>query len=181
MLVGMNKNLLQVFPFVCVVASLLCSTAAGQFQWHRTPAGHDELRNEGRPVLRYMATPYDDSTAERRDESYKVYHHVFSPDGTQLLTKGPVGLYPHHRGLFFGFSKTGYNNGQICDTWHCQGNTHQSHAQVLHVLEGSERAGHELLINWHGNEGDVVAHERRELIASQRDGATIVDFRSWFM
>ena len=58
-----------------------------------------------RPVMRYMYEKLDTSSQERIGETYKVYHHVYDPLGKGFVTKGPGGLFPHHRGLFYGFNK----------------------------------------------------------------------------
>src|SRR5262245_17642700 len=86
---------------------------------------------EHRPVLRYMNAAFDDSTPDRRDRTYKVFHHLFDPDGKRLVTNGGQTdlkegeerklLYPHHRGIMFGFNKCSYGEGlkKKADTWHC--------------------------------------------------------------
>ena len=75
------------------------------FHWSDKEGKSRELVFAERPVLRYMHERLDNSTPERRGETYKIYHHVFDPRGTKLVTKGPGGLFPHHRGLFYGFNR----------------------------------------------------------------------------
>jgi hypothetical protein len=124
-----------------------------------------ELRYGARPVIEYMCAPYDDSTPERRDETYKVYHHVFSPDGSVRLTKGDTGgLYPHHRGLFYGFNQVTYGDGRHCDIWHCTNGAYQSHEGVIQQSADSESAGHTVAIDWHGVDGELFARERRTAV-----------------
>ncbi len=72
------------------------------------------LRHGDRTVYRFMHA-YD---PDHREETYKPYHHVFSPDGATLLTKGPGGLYPHHRGVFLGYRQTRRGDDTF-DFWHC--------------------------------------------------------------
>src|SRR5207248_9514956 len=79
--------------------------AVGEYTWHDTPGKFLELRYGDRPVLRYMCAPFDDTSPETREATFKVYHHLYDPSGSRLVTNGPNGLYPHHRGLFYGFNK----------------------------------------------------------------------------
>ena len=68
--------------------------------------------------------------------TFKPFDHVYSfkpatQPSTQpsenrgdyrTITKGPGGLYTHHRGIFFGFNKTAYG-----DFWHCNKGESQRH------------------------------------------------------
>src|SRR5262249_13160001 len=89
------------------------------YSWHDTPGEFTELRHGDRPVLRYVYRAFDDSTKEKREETFKVYHHLYDPSGQALITKGPGGLYTHHRGLFYGFKATYGDKKITADTWHC--------------------------------------------------------------
>ena len=151
----------------------------GAFQWVETPGESIELRQGERPVVRYMCAPYDDSSKERRDATYKVFHHVFSPDGSRLLTKGdPGGLYPHHRGLFYGFNKVTYGDGKTCDIWHCQGQTRQEHASTVRQDADEDSGSHVVAIDWHGRDGEVFAREERGVAAHALPGGMQIDFTS---
>ncbi|MEX2169719.1 MAG: DUF6807 family protein [Pirellulales bacterium] len=148
------------------------------FQWIDEPGEYRELRDGDKPVLRYMYHAYDESSPEARERTYKPYHHVFSPDGTTLLTKGPGGLFPHHRGLFYGFNKITYGDGRKCDTWHCPDHACQTHEEFLEEEAGDHSAHHKVVVNWHGQEGEVFAREEREIAVERRDGGVLIDFRS---
>ena len=65
-------------------------------------------------------TAYDVSTNESRLETYKVYTHVFDKAGAAPVTKGAGGLFPQHRGIFLGWSKTKFG-GKGIDSWHMKG------------------------------------------------------------
>ena len=78
---------------------------AGGFAWNDTPDEQADLSYADRPVLRYMYHAFDDSSKEAREKTKKVFHHLFTPDGSRLITKGPGGKYSHHRGLFYGFNR----------------------------------------------------------------------------
>jgi len=145
------------------------------FQWHDTSGKNAELRLGGRPVMRYMYEALDESTKERRGETYKVYHHVFDPLGERLVTKGPGGLFPHHRGLFFGFNRISYDGGRA-DTWHCGGGESQSHEQFVSQTVGPVLGRHRVVVDWHGRDGSVFASEQRELAAFNVADGVLIEF-----
>jgi hypothetical protein len=149
-----------------------------QFRWRDTPGQLTELRLDNRPVLRYVYRPLDESSKETREETYKVFHHLFDPAGKRLVTKGPGGLYTHHRGLFYGFRKTTYGDGIEVDTWHCTGDTYQLHDKLL-ATEGGWLLGRQrVAISWHGKKKEVFAHEQREVTAYNVPGGILVDWVS---
>jgi len=149
--------------------------APAAFAWHEEAGKHFELRLGGRPVLRYMCETLDPA---RREETYKVFHHVYSPDGSQIVTKGHGGRYTHHRGIFYGFSKTTYDGNQRVDIWHCKGDTHQAHAKVLATEVGPVLGRHRVQVEWRGNGGKVFAVEERELGVWNVPGGVLVGFAS---
>ena len=148
------------------------------FAFADEPGKFIELKFDGRPVLRYMHEAIDESTKERRMETYKVYHHVYNPAGTRFVTKGAGGLFPHHRGLFFGFNRISYGDGQGADVWHCNRGESQSHEKVLAAQTGPVLGRHSLAVDWHGRDGKVFVHEERELTALNVSGGTLVEFAS---
>jgi hypothetical protein len=131
------------------------------FLW-QDAGGETTLLYNDRPAARYMHEPLDESSPEARERSFKPYHHVFSPDGSTLLTKGPGGLYPHHHGVFFGFNRVTYHGDKTCDIWHCTDRAFQSHAREISRSADDNSARHRALIEWHGREGEVFATEERE-------------------
>src|SRR5262249_53548379 len=81
------------------------ATDAGCYVWKDTKGDHADLEyvTQGgarrTPVMRYMYKALDESSKDARDLTYKVFHHLFDPEGKRLVTNGgPKGLYPHHRG-----------------------------------------------------------------------------------
>ncbi|MBX3413851.1 MAG: PmoA family protein [Pirellulales bacterium] len=152
---------------------------AAQFAWHDRPSESNELQLGTRPVLRYMYRPLDNSSPQTREQTYKIFHHVFDPaDGSRIVTKGPGGLYTHHRGLFYGFNKVTYGDGKHADVWHAKGDAHQSHEGVEQAATGPVLGRHDLKIDWHGERGEVFAREQRELTAYAVPGGTLIDFTS---
>ena len=171
---------------VCLITMLIGLLAgdasASGFAWEEPAGDHVDLQFNGKPVLRYMMPTLDESSDEKRSETFKPYHHVFSPDGKTLLTKGPGGLFPHHRGLFYGFNKITYGDGKKCDIWHCTDKTFQSHEEIIEEQADGDSASQVVAIDWHGKDGEVFAHERREIdvTRAEHDGVEgwQIDFSS---
>lgn len=149
------------------------------YRWVVTPGKHMDLLYGDKSVLRYVCETYDGSTPERHAQTYKPFFHVFSPDGSRLLTKGdPGGLYPHHRGLFFGFREVTYDDGKKCDIWHCLERSHQSHVRVLSQHAAAESASLVVAIDWHGVDGEVFAQEERSISVNRKSDGLQIDFGS---
>ena len=128
-----------------------------------------------RPVLRYMHTPFDPKNIEL---TKKPFHHVFTPRGDRMLTKGPGGLYPHHRGIYFGYNKSGID-GKVYDTWHAHKGEHQEHQEVLRTVTGPIVAGHSLKIHWRDRQAKTFVEEERSLYTyRQPDGQLLIEFMS---
>ena len=150
------------------------------FAWSKEEDTHIDLTFAGKPVARYMKEAYDDSTPENRERTYKVYHHVFDPNGKSLLTKGAGGRYPHHRGIYYGFSKTSYGDKlqKKADIWHCRGGVHQLQQGVTDSAAGPVLGRHRLAIAWMGNDKQMFAKEHRELTFYYAPGGLLVEFAS---
>jgi hypothetical protein len=149
---------------------------AEAFSWQDTKGDFTDLKFGDRPVLRYMYTTFDDSSKDKRELTYKVYHHLYDPDGQRLVTKGAGGLYPHHRGLYFGFNQITYGENKKADIWHCTGDAHQTHEKFLASEAGPVLGRHRLEIAWHGQGKEVFAKEERELTVYNVPGGQLVEF-----
>jgi hypothetical protein len=138
------------------------------FAWHEKAGDSTELRFGARPVLRYHYRSYDTSSKENRDQTYKVFHHLFSPQGDVLTTNGlpndPAIHSPHHRGIMYAFNRIRYEVNKMADTWHCTDGAHQSHERFLASETGPVLGRHRLLLSWHGKDR-AFAEEERELTA----------------
>ena len=148
-----------------------------QFDWHDDGSTQAELQFGDLSVLKYMYEEVDDSSKARRQETYKPYHHVFSPDGATVLTKGPGGLFEHHRGIFFGYNRISYE-GKKADTWHCRNGESQVHLQNLERVSGPVFARERNLIAWNGQDGKPFAREFRQLTCYKINGKTMIQFDS---
>jgi hypothetical protein len=159
------------------VTLLKDAATGGGFAWEEQPNEFAELSCGDRPVLRYMCLPFDDSTPEKRHDSYKVFHHAYNPAGTAIITKGPGGRYTHHRGIFFGFSRVSYKGGGA-DIWHCKGDAHQTHEGFMAEEAGPVLGRHTVAVDWHGSGKEVFANEARELTVYAMPGGRLIEFAS---
>ncbi|MDY0165026.1 MAG: PmoA family protein [Thermoguttaceae bacterium] len=144
------------------------------FSWHDTPGESALLQYDGKPVLRYMYAAFDPNNVE---ETKKVFHHLYDPRGQRLVTKGPGGLFSHHRGLFYGFNRIDYGKGRV-DVWHANGGEHQKHVEFLSEEAGPVLGRHCVLIAWNGRDGAAFAREKREMTVYATPGGRLVEFAS---
>ena len=147
------------------------------FVWKDSAGQFAELAYGKRPVLKYMYAALDETTPESRAATYKPYHHIYDPQGKFLITKGPGGLFPHHRGLFFGFNRISYG-GKTADTWHCNNGECQSHEEFVTAEAGPVFGRHVVQIDWHGKDKSVFARERREMTVYASSGGNLIEFAS---
>jgi len=169
-----------------LIALWLCASAApafAEFEWRDTEGEHLELHHDASSVARYVYEPIDESSTERRDETYKPFCHVYRPGSEEaLLTKGSGGKFTHHRGIFYGFSKIRYTaedgkRHENVDTWHCR-RAHQVHREFLQREAGPDSAHFTARIDWVGHDGETFATEERTMRFSLEDGDVVIDFES---
>lgn len=141
------------------------------FSWKDEPGNYLDLLFDGRRVVRYMYA-YDASTPERLHETYKPYHHVFDAQGENLLTKGPGGLYTHHRGIFIGWNKL-ESGGEVLNLWEMTGGT-QRHQKFLKETAGPVLACSESLISWDDTAGGPIIIEQRKVTVFRQPDPTIL-------
>ena len=145
------------------------------YQWDDNKKSEMELKQGDTPIAKLMYENVDDSSPERRSETYKVYHHVYAPGSDVLLTKGAGGLFPHHRGIFFGYNKITYGENRKADVWHCK----KGESQVSKFSYGQNGAifgRSNCAIAWNGQDGNPFAVEQREVDFRKVGDATVVDF-----
>ena len=147
------------------------------FRWGPETDGTLDLFVGNRRVLRYMFA-YDDSTPEAKEATYKVYHHVFDETGENLITKGPGGLYSHHRGLFLGFNRLTVQ-GREYDFWHMK-DVSQIHGRNLTLSADAAQAKQFIRILWPSKDGRLVFSERRVVTVhrTEDDALLLLDFES---
>lgn len=123
---------------------------------------------DGKVAARYMYA-YDKSTDERRKETYKPYLHVFDATGAYPITNGPAGLYPHHRGIYIGWNKIGFE-GKSYDRWHMLGGE-IVHKKFSDVAAGKDKAAFTSHTQWLTDMGKVILDEERTMTFRKPDGA----------
>jgi hypothetical protein len=153
--------------------------APPHFAFIREKEGTTLLTFDGRKVVQYFNLPHD---AQNHFYTFKPFHNLYDPvKGETVLTNSSAktdkdGLYPHHRGLFFGFNKITYSDKQAADIWHGTNNVFSQHEKAL-ATEAGEVFGRERdLISWHGKDGAAFATEERELTAYAVRGGTLIDW-----
>jgi hypothetical protein len=152
---------------------------ATQFRFDEGRGEYSELRFGTRPVLRYINAKHDPAN---HFLTFKPFHQVFDPaEGKTLLTTGPVatpkdGLYPHHRGLFFGFNKITYGDKKTADIWHGTDNVFSQQDKYLGIEVGPVMGRERSAISWHGKDGATFATEEREVAAYDVPGGTLIDW-----
>jgi hypothetical protein len=151
------------------------------FAWTDAPGDHLDLALDGKPVTRCVYA-YDAEKAKAVNvykDTYKVFHHVFDAAGKNVITQGLGGkLYPHHRGLFIGFSRV--RAGDLSgDWWHMTGGP-QVHQKFLEQIAGPVLARSTALIHWQTKDGKLAVVEERTTTAYRQPAPALLllDFRS---
>jgi len=154
--------------------------AAG-LTWHDQPDHQTDLKLEDRKIVTYHYERLNESTPASRVRTYKVFHHVYSPNGDRIVTGGlnedPKVHSPHHRGIFYGFNRITYGDGKRADTWHCIDGAFQQHERFLASEQGPVLARHCAEISWHGKDA-AFATEERELSVYNVPGGHLIEFAS---
>src|SRR5438093_864696 len=57
-----------------------------QFHWQDHKGQYSDLVWDKRPVMRCMYQAYDDSSPDKRNRTYKVFHHLWDPAGQRHVT-----------------------------------------------------------------------------------------------
>lgn len=152
------------------VAASSSAVADEKFHWvDDEKAGTCDLFLGERPVLRYMYAD-DVSTPERAAETYKVYHHVYGPGTKTLITKGPGGLYTHHRGMYVGWNKTSGADGEW-DFWHCTKGVRLRHVQFVDRAADEASGSMTATIHWTDADKKPVIVETRNVTVKPLPGA----------
>ncbi len=133
----------------------------------------DVLR-DGKIVARYIYA-FD---AKNLPETYKPYLHVFDAEGKAPITKGPGGLFPHHRGIFVGWNKITVN-GKNYDRWHMTGGQ-QVHQKFLGQTSDAEKAEIVSLVHWNDEAGKPIVEEERRFLFRRAPAPfyALIDVRS---
>ncbi|MEM1442295.1 MAG: DUF6807 family protein [Verrucomicrobiota bacterium] len=169
--------------FILVVTTLSTGVSQAEFSWTDEPGKYLDLTLKTRSIARYVYEAIDESSPERREETYKPFCHLYqwwSRD--QFLTKGPGGKYTHHRGIYYGFSRISYTDAEgveheKVDTWHCR-QAAQVHREFVSQSADANSASLTSRIDWLGNDGKTFATEDRTMTFSLKGSDIVVDFES---
>jgi len=138
---------------------------------------HLDVLVDGRVAARYMHA-HDTSTEERTHETYKPYLHVFDAEGKAPITKGAGGSFTHHRGIFIGWNKIGFD-GKTYDRWHMKG------GEIVHQeFTRKEIAGNTATVTsrtlWMADKDRPLLEEERTMAVSPGGGGVrlVIDFHS---
>ncbi|MEX1229663.1 MAG: DUF6807 family protein [Planctomycetaceae bacterium] len=159
------------FSFASATA---CADEKKDFRWDENTPGELLLSYGDQPVLQYQYA-YDTSNEEATHNTYKVYHHLFGPGTGTLLTKGPGGLYTHHRGLYIGWNKT-ETDGKSYDFWHCTHGAHLRHEKIVEQAADENHGSMTTEIHWNDADGNAIIIEERKVTITPR---TINDSPAW--
>ena len=172
-------------PLLLLALFLFATSARADFSWTDTPGKHLELTYGDKPVARYVYEAIDESSPARRDETYKPFCHLYMYQWEHygnLLTKGPGGKFPHHRGVYYGFNQISYTDAagkkhEKVDVWHCR-KAHQVHRRFTEQEASADAASFTSEIDWVGDDGVPFATESRTMRFSLNGPDVIVDFES---
>lgn len=146
-----------------------------EFQWKDTADRHADLLFDGRPGLRYVHAKFDPNEPRKNT---KPFHHLFDPAGERIVTNsGDGGLYPHHQGLMYGFTRCDHPGGTV-NLWASSRGESQTHEETLELLAGPVVGRHRARIHWNGRDGKPFAEEIREVAAFHLPGGTLVEWSS---
>jgi len=136
----------------------------------------DVMAPGGDLVFRYVYLR-DKSAKDKNFDSAKVFAHVVVDEGRTFLTKGPGGLFPHHRGIFIGWNRLQHGDKRH-DLWHVR-TTEQIHKEFLETSADEDSAIVKSRIAWNGVDGEPVIDEvRTHRVLASDDALTTIDFES---
>jgi len=159
------------------------------FVWQDHSDRYLDLLFNDKKVTRFIYG-YDTTSEQGFFETYKPFLHVFAKNGVDLITEGPDGdnyfdenkiLYPHHRGLFFGWPLT--CDGESMTFWGMNSKDKKRCAITQKFLErsaGPVLARSNALIHWNDKEGNTIIREERITTIYRADSSSLVvlDFES---
>jgi len=149
------------------------------FLWEREGETSYRLLIDGVPGIEYHFPEFDMDSYE---ETMKPFHHVFSPDGSQLITKGIGGTYTHHRGIFYGYNHVRIGeDGESMNLWSAREDRGEvtEHRDFVREWTGPVYGGHEVEIEWKDSDGEIFADEiRRVKVYKRSNSELLIDVES---
>lgn len=146
-----------------------------EYTWVRTGDQSIQLHNDGTPFIQYEHPVFDLGDIEG---TKKPFHHVFDPVSGDLITKGPGGLYSHHRGLFYGYNRVIIYDDEY-DMWHAENGERTEHQSFVSEMEGPVFGGHIALIQWKDPNDRIILEEERDIrVFQQTENSFFIDFHT---
>jgi 2-keto-4-pentenoate hydratase/2-oxohepta-3-ene-1,7-dioic acid hydratase in catechol pathway len=136
---------------------------------------------DGRKIVQFVYRPRDASTPDSHYMTFKPFHHIYDPVGGEvLLTSGAHPntkefLYPHHRGLFFGFNRISYGK-RNADIWHGKDGVYSSCLAIEQTKTTDQYARHQARIGWFGSNGKPFAEELRSVTVYAAANGSMLDW-----
>ena len=163
--------------FAVLSATGLQAQDGKAFIFHDAPGQSLDVVRDGKVAGRYMYA-YDSSDKKKREETFKPYLHVFDAEGKAPITKGAGGEFPHHRGIFIGWSKVSCG-GQTYDRWHMKGGE-QIHRKFGLREADAAHATFTSLVDWTDESGRPILTEERAMTFRRAPlpDCQIIDFAS---
>jgi len=147
----------------------------GGFEWGRLDGDSIQLTYQGMPVVQYEHPVFDSDDIEN---TKKPFHLLFDPERNMPITKGVGGLFPHHRGVYYGYNKIVAGDREF-DVWHAHNGERTEHAGILDEIEGPLFGGHTVKIDWKDTDGEPVLEEERTIrVMRLADNSYIMDLDS---
>ncbi len=125
-----------------------------------------DVLQDGKTIARFMCE-HDTSTKEKRHDTYKPYLHVMAADGKTPITKGPGGQFTHHRGIFLGWNKIGFQ-GKTFDLWHMK-TSEIIFKGVEESKSDSKATMVKVRLHWMDTDGNVIIDEVRSMTFHHTD------------
>ncbi|HPG41916.1 MAG TPA: PmoA family protein [bacterium] len=162
---GQIKEYTIFFPYKC---------AKPGYQWAMEADTAATLTFNNIPVIKYLYAPFNQQNFVN---TQKPYHHVYAPDGGEIITKGDSGgLYPHHRGIFFGYTTVTVGDS-LYNSWYCNGGEYTAHNSFVTQMTGAVYGGHVVSIDWMNRQGEPYALETRTVRAFKLpDSSILIDY-----
>ncbi|MDA0837515.1 MAG: PmoA family protein [Planctomycetota bacterium] len=160
--------------FLC---ALLQSSSIAEEGLKDVPGDHLDVLRAGKAIARYMYA-YDKSTKDTRHNTYKPFLHVMDEEGKEPITKGPGGQYTHHRGIFLGWSKVGFQ-GKNYDMWHMN-LSEIVHKEFLEQAVTEDTTVVKVRLHWLASADTVMIDEVRTFTFhhTDKDAHLLLDFHS---
>jgi hypothetical protein len=143
------------------------------FEFKDTKDEHLDLACGDRLVTRFMYKR-DTTDNDTKFKTSKCYHHVFGVDGKTSITKGNGGKYPHHRGIFIGWSRIKFK-GKGYDLWHLRKGEVIRWRQFESLCAGPVLGRSAILLDWKTtDDGEVILSEKRTVTVYKQAKPTIL-------